>query len=445
MPNMQIVRDRIDELNEQMRGIHRAAGDRPLTKAQQADWDKMDAELAECEEALRDDQAKQEKEARRAAHNARWGSITRVDGNDDGRRDRFGADVAPGGFVRTGDRLPATVERGQRFADHPIVARSMADTANRDAATEGQYGDIGQLIRAMTTTGGSAIVPTAWAGNLIDRARNLSACLMAGAQLVPMEAKTVQIGRLTGDPTAAFRAEGSTITPSDPTLDNVTLTAKSMNALVIGSMEWFADAANAATIVENAIAQAMALQLDKVSLYGGMNVGGVDLTASTNPVGILSNLTTNASSSILGAATNGTTQTAASFYNELIDTAFTPKDYNETPNAVIWNSKLERTYAKAYDSTYQPLRRPASLDALQWFTSNQIPSYTQGTMTSTATDVFAGDFTQLIIGQRLEVTIQVLTERYADTGQIGIVATWRGDVGVARPRAFSVYRAIKGS
>jgi HK97 family phage major capsid protein len=441
MPNMQIVRDRIDELNEQMRGIHRAAGDRPLTKAQQADWDKLDAELAECEQALRDDQAEQDRDRRRAEQRARWGGGLSVDVND------RGSDPAatPGTFVRTSDRQPATVQRGQRFADHPIVARSLAETAARDAATEGQYGDLGQLVRAMTTTGGSAIVPTSWAGSIIDKARNLSACLKAGAQVVPMDTKVVQIGRLTGDPTAAFRAEGSSITASDPTLDNVTLTAKSMNALVVGSMEWFADADNAGTIVENAIAQAMASQLDKVALYGGTNTGGVDLTAATNPAGIVANLTTNASSSILGAATNGTTQTAASFYNEILDVVYTPKDYNEEPNAVIWNSKAARMYAKAYDSTYQPLRRPADLDALQWFVSNQIPSYTQGTMTSVATDVFAGDFSQLLIGQRLAVSIQVLTERYADTGQLGIVATWRGDVGLARPRAFSVYKAIKGA
>jgi HK97 family phage major capsid protein len=66
-------------------------------------------------------------------------------------------------------------------------------------------------------------------------------------------------------------------------------------------------------------------------------------------------------------------------------------------------------------------------------------------MTGRATDIFAGDWTQLLIGQRLAITIQVLTERYADYGQIGIVAHWRGDVAPARPAAFAVYRAIQGA
>lgn len=69
----------------------------------------------------------------------------------------------------------------------------------------------------------------------------------------------------------------------------------------------------------------------------------------------------------------------------------------------------------------------------------------QGTMANRATDLFVGDFTQLLIGQRLGITIQVLTERYAEYGQIGIVAHWRGDVAPARPAAFAVYRAIQGA
>lgn len=352
-----------------------------------------------------------------------------------------------GAFVRASDRLPATVARGQSFASHAAVAQEIQRAASRDQAVVGQHGSLGQLVRSMSTSSGSAIVPTVWSSEVIDKARNLSAVLQAGAQIVPMDAKVVQIGRLTGDPTAAFRAEGSAITASDPTFDNVTLTATTMSALVIGSLEWFQDAENADQIVENAIAQAMASQLDLAALYGGITTGAgaVNLPNPPSPKGLLAQLTASAASSILGAATNGTTQTAAKFYDELLDTVFTPKDFNEAPNAVIWNSKLARMYAKAYDSTYQPLRRPADLDALAWFTSNQIPSYTQGTMTNVATDVFAGDFSQLLIGQRLDLQIQTLVERYADNGQIGIVATWRGDVGIARPRAFSIYRGLKGS
>jgi HK97 family phage major capsid protein len=148
---------------------------------------------------------------------------------------------------------------------------------------------------------------------------------------------------------------------------------------------------------------------------------------------------------VLGAGANGTAQTAATYFAELLDTIFTPRYFNEAPNALIANAKLFRQYAGAADSTNQPLRAPADLEGLQKFISNQIPSFTQGTMTTRATDVFVGDWSQLLIGQRLDFTVQTLTERYAENGQIGIVAHWRGDVGLARPRAFSVYRYLQGA
>ncbi|MEZ0580395.1 phage major capsid protein [Nocardioides sp. MH1] len=350
-------------------------------------------------------------------------------------------------WVRRNDDRPATVVRGQRFVDQEIVADHANRTAQRDAAVVGMHGSFGQLVRSMSTTSGSAVVPTVWAGDVIDRARNMAAVLQAGAEIVPMDAKTVQIGRLTGDPTAAFRAEGSTITASDPTFDNVTLDAKTMSALVVGSLEWFQDAENVDEIVTNAVASAIALQLDLAALYGGITAGAgaINLATPPNPRGVLGTLNAVAPSSVLGGATNGTTQTAASFYNELIDLIYTPRNFNEEPNALIWSPKAEQQYAKAYDTTGQPLQAPAAFTELARHRTNQVPSYTQGTMTSRATDVFVGDWSQLLIGQRLDLTIQTLTERFAENGQVGIVAHWRGDVGLARPRAFAVFKALQGA
>jgi HK97 family phage major capsid protein len=347
----------------------------------------------------------------------------------------------------TDDRRPAVVAREGRWSSHEVVAGYAAARAQADQAAVAQFGGMGQFVRALTTSSGSAVVPTVWAGNIIDRARNASQVIQAGAEIVPMNAQTVQIGRLTADPTAAFRTEGSTITASDPTFDNVTLVAKTQSVLVVGSMEWFQDAGNADQLVEEAIAKAIALQLDLAALYGGVTTGSgsINLATPPNPRGVLATLLAVASSNVLGnGATNGTTQTATTFYNELLDLIYTPQDYNEVPNALIWNSKLARLYSKAYDTTGQPLALPADVADMRRLVSNQIPSYTQGTLT-TATDAFVGDWRQLLIGQRLDLSVQVLTERYAENGQIGIVAHWRGDVALARPRAFAVYRSLKGA
>jgi HK97 family phage major capsid protein len=107
---------------------------------------------------------------------------------------------------------------------------------------------------------------------------------------------------------------------------------------------------------------------------------------------------------------------------------------------------MAKFYAKTYDTTNQPMRQPPVVEQMTKLVTAQIPaSFTQGTSTTNMTDVFAGDFGQLIIGQRLDFTVQTLVERYAELGQVGIIAHWRGDVGLARPRAFAVYRYLKSN
>lgn len=372
------------------------------------------------------------------------------------------ASVSSGGprWVRTLDGRPAVVGRGERFADHEIVREQIARSAERDRHIIGMHGGLGSLIRSMSTTSGSAVVPQVWAADVIDRARNLAAVMQAGAQTVPMDAKTVQIGRLTADPTAGWRAEGSSITASDPTLDNVTLTATTLTALVVGSLEWFQDTTpggGADQLVTEALAKVIALQIDLAALFGGVTAGAEQTATGNNmlpsggmpnppaPRGVLAALLAVASSSVLGGAANGTVQTAATFYKEIIDTIWFPRDFNESPNALIWPSHLARIYAEAVNTLNDPMRVPDDVASIQKFVSNQIPSgFTIGTGTLMS-DVFVGDFRQLLIGQRLDLQIQTLTERYAELGQIGILATFRGDVQLARPRAFSVFRYIKGT
>lgn len=375
----------------------------------------------------------------RADADAANAALREMDGS--GRRrseDRAGQWI----YEATGKR--AAVRAGESFRSHEAVS---GHSSPQEDATVGMHGNLGNLVRALTLTGGAAVVPTIWASELIDLARNKSAVMQAGASLIPMTAGTVKIGRLTGDPTAAFRAEASTITPSDPTFDNVTLTANTMSTLVIGSLEWFQDANNADQIVKDAIAKAIALRLDLVGLYGGIvaGAGTTNLPTPPNPRGVLAALNAVLPANVLGAAANGTAQTAGTYFNEVLDTIYAVKNRNEEPTGIIWPTKLERQYAGANDTTGQPLRLPGAVEGIPRYASNQIPSYTQGTMTSRATDLFVGDWSQLLIGQRLGITIQVLTEKYADTGQIGIVAHWRGDVQPARPSAFAVYKAIQGA
>ncbi len=85
---------------------------------------------------------------------------------------------------------------------------------------------------------------------------------------------------------------------------------------------------------------------------------------------------------------------------------------------------------------------PNYLDGVPRFDTNQVPNnLTQGTST-TASDIFTADWRQLYVGVRTQLQITILGERYADTGQIGVLAWWRGDIAVARPKAFHVTSGV---
>lgn len=143
--------------------------------------------------------------------------------------------------------------------------------------------------------------------------------------------------------------------------------------------------------------------------------------------------------------TNGTAQTAAPPWNELLAVYYKPLRANEKVTAIVSKVALQQQYNGMYDTQYNSIRMPNVIANTPWLTINAIPSFTRGTMTSRATDVFAGDFSQVLIGQRLGLEIRAMTERYAENGQVGLLAYWRGDVQVARPAALACYRALQGA
>lgn len=354
----------------------------------------------------------------------------------------------PAPWTRQSDGRRATLARGERFADHEIVREHAERMAASERPITETHGGIGQLLRALATTGsGAALVPTTWSANIIDRARNAAQVLAAGTEVVPMDSKVVQIGRLTTDPTSAFRAEGSTITASDPVFDSVTLTATSLTCLTVASMEYLQDAIGADSVIEDAIGKSMGLALDLNCLYGGITSGaeGLNLPTPPAPRGILANLLANLPANVLGAQTNGTVPTAATPWNEILSLIYTPRRSNEVPNALLWPVRLQQGYAQRYDTLNQPLRQPDDVAAIEKLSTNQLASgMTQGTGTNMC-DAVCGDFTKAILGQRLDFQVRVLTERYADAGQVGIVSYWRGDFQLARPGAFAWYRYLQGA
>jgi HK97 family phage major capsid protein len=278
-----------------------------------------------------------------------------------------------------------------------------------------------------TATAGGHLVPTPLSARIIDRARNQTRVLQAGAQIVPMEAQTLKLARVVGDPTAAWHTEMAAISASDMTFDSVVLSAKTLASRVLISRELMEDAQGVDDEVEKAFAAQFGLTVDLAALYGS--------GTAPEPRGVKS--TTGVTKTSLG--TDGASPT----YDALIDSVFRVRGANHEPTAQIMANRTGQTFAKAKDTTGQYLTPPAALDGIRRLTTVQVPTNLTVGLSTDTSDVFTADWSELLVGVRTRLEITVLRERSMDVGAYELLAWWRGDIAVARPAAFDNVTGVR--
>lgn len=291
-----------------------------------------------------------------------------------------------------------------------------------------------QAMNAMTGGTGAAggfLIPTLLSGQIIDLARAKTRVIEAGASVVPMDSRTVDVPRWDSDPTLSWRGENTAVGESDATLSKVTLNARSLATVVRVTRELVEDTDIRSPLM-NAFAAALALKIDSASLYG---------SGTIEPTGVKVN--SSVTKTALGA--NGASPT----FDALVDSVGRLRDNNEEPTAQILADRTARSLSKLKDTAGNYLTPPAYLDDVPRLATSAIPvNLTTGTNSDTS-DVFTGDWRQLIIGIRIGLRIEVLSERYMTTntdgtgGQYGFLAWWRGDIVVARPKAFDVVTGVR--
>jgi HK97 family phage major capsid protein len=260
---------------------------------------------------------------------------------------------------------------------------------------------------------------------IIDLARNLSCVQKAGALTMPMPTAEMRLVKIASDPTAYWVAEHAEITESDWTLAPINLKAMTVGCLVRASLELLEDAGNSGTALEQSMAAALALAVDRVALLGDgvTEPRGLDHCTGVN---------------LISMGTNGATLTNYDpFSNAVEDVA----DHNGQAGAVIFAPRtfytLDRLKAA---TTNQPLLPPQSFIDLKKFVTNQVGiADTQGTAT-TASKAFVGDFSQILYGIRkpleVEFTRQGGTGTFAKCESL-IRCRMRLDVAVLRENHFT--------
>lgn len=283
------------------------------------------------------------------------------------------------------------------------------------------------LAEGAGATGGF-ITPEILSASIIDRVRNAGRIFEAGAQTVPLDTDQQSIPRLAGDPIGAWRNENTAFAESQHSFERVTFTPQSYGFIVRTSEELFQDAVpGAGAIIENAIVQTAALELDRVALRGS----GV----APEPRGVRNQ----AGVTITSLGANGGTLAG---YTNLMGAVTTLLNANRNPTGVILAPRTSQKIAGFTDSTGQPLNAPRPIADLPFYPTNQVPTnLTQGTAT-TASEVFVGAWSDLLVGIRLGIQLRLLSERYADNGQFAWRVFLRADVQLAHPESFNVLTGV---
>lgn len=335
-----------------------------------------------------------------------------------------------GPFYRNGQRISTKSATGWETGSHGLnVGKLMKGLAL------GPGGDP-ILVKAMsegTNSAGGFTVPVNTLPDFIDKLRDKMVLNAAGATTVLLQSHKTNMATVLTDPTPGWRAEGAAVSESDAVFGQVTFAPKSLAVLVKVSRELLADSLNIEQILESTLAGALALQLDYAGLYGS--------GSSNQPLGLKSVLTTASRNQVL--ATNGAKLSAQGFYLPIHTAAKKVAEGNDAASAVVLSPRTYFDIQGFTDTTNQPLKPSAFIENnLTFYDTNSVPNNLTTGSSNVTSEIFTGNFSNMLLGLRQEMEIQVLSEAYAGNLQVGFLAHLRADWQVARPNSFWLTQGV---
>lgn len=420
MKSIQALRERAAALSNGMNKMLAAAGDKRWSKEEQAAYDALAEQFEEV---------KSEIEAMEAELNGQKPRASRTP-------QKVGAavDEAELPALRTPDefhnhyRRRADNQGTQLDRENISIADFMRGVANlpttpavRNALTEG------------TDSAGGFTVPNIVMPEILSALVPNSSLLQAGAAISPQEdgAKSFTLPGIQTLPTAAWRAENGAVAESDPVFRALTATPRSLAVMFKISRELLADSSGMHQALLQVIGQAFAKEMDRVGLRG--------TGTAPEPRGILN-------TAGIQAVTNGANgaSLATLRYGNLLTgiqsilTADAPM-----PTAAIMSPRSRVGLASLIDTTNQPLNAPPLVSDLKLITSSQIPNnLTVGTSTD-CSEIYLGDFSQVRFVLRENLSVQLLQEAYASTGQLAFIAHMRLDVLIPYAAGLAVATGVR--
>ena len=317
-----------------------------------------------------------------------------------------------------------SAEKAPVALDRWLTAAMLGDRCEDKAAL-----DYAQDVKSMSTGSTGILLPVGYQAEWADNIRAQMVLQAAGMRTATMNAAQVTSSRIIADPTVSWRSEGGTVAASDPTFELQNLIARSLAVRVKSTVELAQDSPEWGSQLMAVMTKALATEIDRVGLVGS----GV----APQPRGIFNTSGVNSVAAVGDIATAG--------YGSLIDGLQALLEANCDLPSVEGNAIMSpRSWAgwenlRATDN--QPLARPKALENMTFRPTTAVPNNLgAGTDKSVA---FLGDFTQMVLGVRMEATIEALkVQSYADNLLLEFVGWTRVDFLVRRPASFVMLTGI---
>lgn len=286
-------------------------------------------------------------------------------------------------------------------------------------------------LQVSKDAGGGFATPQVLASSVIDAARAQQVCIRAGAPTIALPpAQSYSFAKISSDPTAVWRREAVHITASEPVFEQITMYPKTCAILIPVTRELMEDCLNMASVLETAVAGAIASALDYACIQGP---GASSPTGVVNYPGIVSASNSNA---LWG-------------WDDMIGMWQTPLTNHapDYPTACLLSpaAEIHRRQLKDGSGDYQ-LLSDTPISPVSVLCSGNVPT----------TTLVMGDFTQMLIGVRTELRLEVLDagtgstasgDSFNATCQLGawLRGYLRADMLLMRPEWFSILTDVSNA
>ncbi len=271
---------------------------------------------------------------------------------------------------------------------------------------------------------GQVMIPKELSEKIIQTVRAKSV-VMQLASMIPMNSRTLTIAKQVSDFTSHSKLELDEIVKSNATFEPVNLEAKTIVASGTASVELLEDASGLDQQVIESLSASLALELDRQVLTGN----GVDpnLLGIYNIEGI---------EKIEG----GDIANYVPFSQAITKI----QGKNHEPNAIVFNPSIAGKLDMFVDTLGQPIQPlPSYIKIPNKMTTTQIPNNLGDT--TNLSFALVGDMTQLLVGMRTEIIIEV--SRTTDNAFNHLAVDFRGylraDATTIHDEAFVIVDGIK--